>query len=231
MPLRPVSELGLTDATDVEPVVRDQRQPPRKRAPSERPRPAPRSKSGASSNGGAPAETQEQTPTAAPAHRPGVALADEPTTFLQIMVPGELHERLTDVSYALAVEHRKLRHQKTILGALIWRYVRPDDPESLCALSSTLDAYLATDLAEAPAEIKAGAHLPFSLKHSLDGAALALRRTRRDASAKTLLSALIWRHVEAPAPAPLVELLETYRELVRPALFRSSHDLPLRSTR
>lgn len=225
MPLRPVSELGLTDATDVEPVVRDQRQPPRKRAPSERPQPAPRSKSGASSNGGAPAETQEQTPTAAPAHRPGVTLADEPATFLQIMVPGELHERLTDVSYALAVEHRKLRHQKTILGALIWRYVRPDDPESLGGLSSTLDAYLATDLAEAPAEIKAGAHLPFSLKHSLDGAALALRRTRRDASAKTLLSALVWRHVESPAPAPLVELLETYRELVRP------RPVPLKSAR
>jgi len=43
-----------------------------------------------------------------------------------------------------------------------------------------------------PAEVKIGAHLPFSLKYRLDGAALALRRTRRDASAKTLLSALVW---------------------------------------
>ena len=143
-------------------------------------------------------------------------LADEPTTFPQIMVPGELHERLTDVSHALAVEHRKLRHQKTILGALVWRYVPPDDPKSLAELGSTLDAYLATDLAEAPAEIKAGAHLPFSLKHTLDGAALALRRTRRDASAKTLLSALVWRHVDLRDLAPLVELLAAYHEVTRP---------------
>ena len=231
MPLRPVSELGLTDATDVEPVVRDQRQPPGTRAPSEASRPAPRSKSQASSNGGGPAETQEQTPNAAPAHRPGVTLADEPTTFLQIMVPGELHERLTDVSYALAVEHRKLRHQKTILGALIWRYVRPDDPESLGDLSSTLDAYLATDLAEAPAEIKAGAHLPFSLKHTLDGTALRLRRTRRDASAKTLLSALVWRYVDPENPVPLVQLLAAYREVVRPRPMPLESQTPLASKR
>ena len=216
MPLRPVSELGLTDATEVEPVARDQRQNPRKRTPSDASRPARRSKSQASSNGGAPAETQDQTSTAAPAHRSGVTLADEPTTFLQIMVPGELHERLTDVSYALAVEHRKLRHHRTILGALVWRYVDPDAPESLRELGGALDAYLATDLAEAPAEIKVGAHLPFSLKHRVDGAALALRRTRRDASAKSLLSALVWSRVDPQDLGSLVELLGAYYDVVRP---------------
>ena len=91
-----------------------------------------------------------------------------------------------------------------------------DDPKSLSELGSTLDAYLATDLAEAPAETKAGAHLPFSLKHTLDRAALALRLTRRDASAKTLLSALLWRHVDPRDPAPLLELLAAYHEAVRP---------------
>ncbi len=124
-------------------------------------------------------------------HRPGVSLADEPTIFVQTMLAGELHQRLADASHALAAEHRKLRKYKTILGRSSWRYVRPEDPESLRELGGALDGYLATDIAEAPAEIKAGAHLPFSLKYNLDGAALALRRTRRDASAKTLLSALI----------------------------------------
>jgi hypothetical protein len=116
----------------------------------------------------------------------------------------------------LAAEHRKLRHHKTIIGALVWRYVDPDDSQCLRALGQTLDAYLQVELAEVPAEIKIGAHLPFSLKYKLDGAALALRRTRRAASAKTLLSALIWRHVERDALAGLVELLSAYHEALQP---------------
>ena len=83
-------------------------------------------------------------------------------------------------------------------------------------LGEALDAYLATDLAEAPAEIKVGAHLPFPLKYKLDGAALALRRTRRDASAKTLLSALVWRHVDPANVGSLIELLAAYHDVVRP---------------
>jgi len=246
MPLRPVSELGLIDATDVGPVIRDEREA----APSAEPgrSRSPRRPRRRSSSNGAPAtqagidgpsappvaelketppagettEPNEVMPTAKPSavdavrERKGVPLADEPSTFLQIMVPGELHERLADVSHVLAADHRKLRHHKTILGALIWRYVLPDEPESLRELGATLDAYLATDLAEAPAEIKAGAHLPFSLKYRLDGAAIALRRTRRDASAKTLLSALVWRQVNPQDVAGLVELLAKYQDAVRP---------------
>ena len=121
------------------------------------------------------------------------------------MVPGELHERLADVSHRLAAEHHKLRHQKTIIGALLWRHVDPDDPERLSRLGETLDAYLQTELAD-PSEIKVGANVPFSLKYKLDGAALALRRTRRAASAKTLLSALLWRHVQRDDLVALVEL-------------------------
>ena len=59
------------------------------------------------------------------------------------------------------------------------------------------------------------AHLPFSLKYTLDGAALALRRTRRDASAKTLLSALIWRHVNPTDVGALIELLAEYYDVAR----------------
>ena len=264
MPLRPVSELGLIDATDVSPVSREVNEPAPSAEPANR-SPTPRPSRGAPSSNGAAAQTGPDAPSAAPvseseetpladesaepndvtlaevataAHKRGekkkarrvedvatagepgerrkVPLADEPPTFLQVMVPGELHERLADVSHALAVEHRKLRHHKTILGALIWRYVDPSDPQSLGQLGAALDGYLGTDLAEAPAEIKVGAHLPFSLKHKLDGAAIALRRTRRDASAKTLLSALIWRYVDPHDSAPLVELLGAYHDVVRP---------------
>jgi hypothetical protein len=146
-----------------------------------------------------------------------VELADEPTIFVQVMVPG-------DVSHMLAAEHRKLRHHKTILGALLWRHVEPNDTERLRQLGALLDAYLETDVSEAPAEIKVGAHLPFSLKYKLEGAALALRRTRRAASAKALLSALIWRYVDTTSVADLVQLLVAYREESRPK------PLPLGST-
>jgi hypothetical protein len=81
---------------------------------------------------------------------------------------------------------------------------------SLRELGAALDAYLAADVAEAPAEIKAGAHLPFRLKYNLDGAALALRRTRRDASVKTLVGVLIWRYVDPSDTAALAELLREY---------------------
>jgi hypothetical protein len=244
MALRPVSELGLADATDVEPAGHDRPSVPLRPA-AERPRSTRRSPSRTPTNGTAAgkerktagpeanvAASQEGSDRAisAPsamrpeAMRPEVPLADEATTFLQIMVPGELQERLADLSHLLAADHRKLRHHKTILGALLWRYVEPDDPERLRQLGAMLDVYLETDLSEAPAEIKVGAHVPFSLKYKLDGAALALRRTRRAASAKTLLSALIWWYVEAAKAQELLELLVAYYEASRPK------PLPLGST-
>jgi hypothetical protein len=214
MALRPVSELGLADATDVD--ARDTTPPvsgpPAPRRP--RARRASRGSGGSRRARSADAQRPRRAPTAAP--RPGVSLANEPTIFVQAMLPGELHQRLADASHILAAEHWKLRKYKTILGALLWRYVQPEDPESLRELGAALDGFLGTDVAEAPAEIKAGAHLPFPLKYNLDGAALALRRTRRDASAKTLLSALIWRYVEPGDTGPLAELLREYDEISRP---------------
>lgn len=205
MALRPVSALGLADPTDIDP--RDgaaaseskRRQRPTSRKPAAGKRREPRAK--------APPPVSR----AAVIDRAAVPLADEAAIFVQIMVPGELHERLADVSHLLAAEHRKLRHHKTILGALIWRYVEPGSPELLRELGAALDEYLVDEIAEAPAEIKVGATLPFSLKYRLDGAALALRRTRRLASAKTVLSALLWRHARTADLDALVELLSAYR--------------------
>jgi hypothetical protein len=221
MPLRPVSELGLAEATDV-----DVREPADQKAPARAQRRSRRTSSTSSkakkdkaAGGTPPASTIDATATSEPASEPvraGVSLGDEPTIFVQAMLAGEVHQRLADASHAIAADHWKLRKYKTILGALLWRHVRADDPASLRELSAALDAFLATDAAEAPAEIKVGAHLPFSLKYSLDGAALALRRTRRDASAKTLIGALIWRYVDPADPGPLAELLQRYDEVSRP---------------
>lgn len=148
--------------------------------------------------------------------RVSIPLADEPTAFVQIMVPGELQERLADVSHALSLTHPKLRHQKAILGALVWSHVDPEDTASLTELGHTLDQFLGTAAAEVPAESKVAAHMPFSLKWRLDGAVIKLRRTRRAATAKALLSALIWRYVDSNETDVLVPLLEAYREAIKP---------------
>jgi hypothetical protein len=114
-----------------------------------------------------------------------IPLADEPTAFVQIMVPGELQERLADVTHVLSLTNPKVRHQKTILGVLVWAYIDPDDPTSLNRLGHTLDQYLDTDAAEVPADSKVAAHMPFSLKWRLDGAVIKLRRTRRSGRTTT----------------------------------------------
>jgi len=220
MALRPVSDLGLVDATDVagrslEPTPTPT--PATRRAPSRTPRlPGETSRPRASARR---TSTPAKPPAAVtPVERdptPAV-LANESTTFVQFMVPDALQARLADMTYALALEHRKLQHQKTILGALVWRYVDPDDLPSLAGLSELLDAFLVDELAEAPAEHKVGAHLPFSLKYRIDGVVLKLRRTRRAATAKSVMSALIWRYVDPADPLGLVELLGEYRAQLQP---------------
>jgi hypothetical protein len=220
MALRPVSDIGLVDATDVA---------GRSSEPTPTPTPA-RGRAG-SRTARAPGETSSsrastRRTTARPKsprastpvqRKPAAAdLADENTTFVQFMVPDALQVRLADMTYALAPAHRKLQHQKTILGALVWRYVDPDDLQSLARLSELLDAFLADELAEAAAERKVGAHLPYVLKHRVDGVVLKLRRTRRPATAKTVMSALIWRYVDPADPEGLVELLGEYRAQIQP---------------
>ena len=217
MALRPVSSLGLTDATDVatpEPGDGDHQVAP---GPVSTPRPA--------RSGAARAARKARTPRRAPEpvasegvgeRRVSIPLADEPTAFVQIMVPGELQERLADVTHALSLTNPKVRHQKTILGALVWAYVDPEDSASLNRLGHTLDQYLDTDAAEVPAESKVAAHMPFSLKWRLDGAVIRLRRTRRAATAKALLGALIWRYVDTDQTDALIPLLQDYRDATKP---------------
>jgi hypothetical protein len=132
------------------------------------------------------------------------------------MAPAELHECLLRTTHALAADPSRPRHQKTIIGALLWRYINPEDPELVRAAGETLDAYLETELAVAPADVKVGAVVPFSLKYKLEGVSLALRRTRRAATAKTLLSALIWRYVQPDSVDTLQALLAEYDAVTRP---------------
>jgi hypothetical protein len=220
MALRPVSSLGLMDATDIgTPQSRDdddQAAP----TPVSTPRPArsaavrPARKPRAPRR--APAPIATEVVSEGVGEGPVVPLADEPTAFVQIMVPGELQERLADVTHVLSLTNPKVRHQKTILGALVWAYVDPDDPASLNRLGHTLDQYLDTDAAEVPAESKVAAHMPFSLKWRLDGAVIRLRRTRRAATAKALLAALIWRYVDTDQTDALIPLLRDYRDATKP---------------
>lgn len=217
MALRPVSSLGLTDATDIaeadDQAAQSQAPRPRAARPTRKPR-APRTTPELVS---AEADTESVGESkSAGERRVSIPLADEPTAFVQIMVPGELQERLADVSHALSLTHPKLRHQKTILGALVWAHVDPEDIASLTELGDTLDQFLDTDTAEVPTESKVAAHMPFSLKWRLDGAVIKLRRTRRAATAKALLSALVWRYVDSSETGALVPLLEAYRDAIKP---------------
>lgn len=218
MALRPVSSLGLVDAADLRsPPVDgaggpdDSERGELALAPAQRARQEPARRRRVRSP--RPDEASGDPPS-----RQARRLGDEPLVFLQLMAPGELHERLADLSYALAAGHRALRHHKLILGSLLWRYVDPGDPVRLAELGEALDEYAATDLAHVPAEIKVGAHVPFSLRYRLEGAVLALRRTRRTVSGKAILSALIWRHARREQLPELVELLTAYSRELQPTI-------------
>jgi hypothetical protein len=219
MALRDVSTLGLVDATDV--VARARETPPAptpaKRRSTSRSAPAGENTRGPGSSTRRTVARPKSAASTQVEREPAVAdLANETTTFVQFMVPDALQARLADMTYALALEHRKLQHQKTILGALVWRYVDPDDVQSLARLSELLDEFLGGELAEAAAERKVAAHLPYSLKYRVDGVVLKLRRTRRAATAKAVMSALIWRYVNPADPEGLVELLGEYRAQLQP---------------
>jgi hypothetical protein len=118
MALRPVSELGLADATDVDARETMSTAPAAAPAPRRaRPRRAAATTPASSRKRPRPAAAQPPS-SAAGAPRLDVPLADEPTIFVQAMLAGELHQRLADASHVLAAEHSKLRKYKTILGSL-----------------------------------------------------------------------------------------------------------------
>jgi hypothetical protein len=232
VPLRSPDLVGLPDVRDL---TREDGAGSINRAPRERVKPTRPAR--AASRPGKPREKrtpsdQDEVRVGAAAvaslspPSPGIPLGDEPTRFVQVMVAGEVHERLTQATFDLALEHPKLRHQKTVLGAVLWRHVDHLSPDRVRDAGVLLDAFADGPFADAPTPIKVGAHVPFSLKRRLDGTVLALRRTHRDASAKALLSALVLEHVDtadAPSLRALVELLVAYHaELNPPRTVRSS---------
>lgn len=223
MALRSVSDLGLVDATDVDvadgPPAENGREPgaaneagpagsakaPR-HAPARKPR-RPRARAARPDTTAAP-QIPEQ-------------LAGEEEFVVNVRVPGEVHALLENVSLTLAGSRdravRRLRLHKTILGALVWRYVRPDDSDALHRLGELLDAYEDTELGDAPGDKRLSVWLPFPLKHAVDQAAASLRqRTGRRASAKVLLSALVWRYARVEELDALLDDLRTYSEQLAP---------------
>ena len=218
MALRPVSDLGLVDPTTV-PVRGDEGAPEPVQVPSavsvaSGPG-APEGPSRPRRARGKRVSTARQPASAEPS-RPSVPLADEPTRFLQIMVAGELRDRLARASFQLEPAHPRLHHQKTIIAALIWRYVKPDDAEPLAELSTLLDQFENDDLVDVPGQVKVGANVPASLKRRLDGAVLALRSRHRRVSGKSILSALVARYVDPVDVTELGELLVNYEAAARP---------------
>lgn len=153
---------------------------------------------------------------------PVVPLADQQAEFVQILVPADLRDQLEDASWELKKTNRKLHHQKTIVGALLWRHVGGvdyEDPEQLEPLGALLREWEEDPLSEISGDRKLGWHLPGSLKEQLDGCARMLRRTHDGASAKAVLSALIRRYVDVDDRGrydELVELLKAYRAELRP---------------
>lgn len=230
MALRPVSDLGLADLTDVEMAPSTAREGDAERAIPDAPGPerrAPRRKGGQDRPGKTRSEENaedeppgsEGEPAAGPpasrrdTPRPPVPLGDEASSFLQVMVPAELHERLLGAAFELKLARPRLRHHKTMLGALLWRHVDHRDAGSLREMAALIESYLTLPLSETVADVKVGGYVPASLKRHADGVALQLRRTIREVSVKTLVSALIWRYVDPSdedAFASLVDLLSAY---------------------
>ena len=254
MALRPVSDLGLVDPTDVDvlpgprPAPRDTDAAGHERArertgalvPVQDPAPPAEPPVGADGGEGASQEDEEaERAPSKPRRRPerkrsrkrtaaapdAVPLADELTEFVQFMAAGELQHRLARASLALKRTHPRLRHQKTIIGALVWRYVDVEDPDLKLQLGELLDEFEDDDLAQVPGQVKVGANIPQSLKWRLDAAAVDLQTRHRRASAKGILSALIARHVDPADLDGLIELLEDYDRALRPRRRLSASDL------
>lgn len=148
-----------------------------------------------------------------------VALRDQLPEFVQILAPGELHDQLLHACMDLRDLQPRLAHQKTVIGALLWRYVDHDDQERLAELGVLLNAWEQDPLSQTPATTKIGVHVPAALKRRLDRSALIMRRThgRRLASAKAIISALVWRHSTTGALPDLEQLLISYHDALRPA--------------
>jgi len=144
-------------------------------------------------------------------------LGDEQMVHLQADVPDVVLQRVKQVSFELAGDHPHLRHHQTVLGALIWAYVDHTHQDKLDALADLVDAYAAGAWRGFPEVRRFSGRMPASLKRRMEGTVLALAGTQRDVSAKTLVAALVWRHVAARDDdevrfARLVDVLGGYHQ-------------------
>jgi hypothetical protein len=144
-------------------------------------------------------------------------LADEPQVHLQAAVPDVVLQRIKLVSFELAEDRPHLRRHQTILGGLVWQHVDHTDQVKLDQLADVVDAYQAGPWHGLPEDRRVSARMPASLKRRVEGTLLSLAHSRRDATARILVAALVWRHVvsreEDPARfASLVDVLGAYQQ-------------------
>jgi len=146
----------------------------------------------------AAAPASSQSPVSSPSAAPGTArvpLSEERLVHLQADVPEEALRRVKTVSFELADVHAHLSRHQTILGALVWAHVDHADQGRLDELADLIDAYRFSPWHGLPEPRRLSGRMPASLKRRVEGTVLALEHTQRDASAKLLVAALVWRHV------------------------------------
>ena len=237
MALRDASEVGVRDIrrfADLQ--VTDSAQQPAKRAARTRRTPKPKAPPALTAVGDARLRDVDATTEAAAGSIPQLdaqrLLGDEDLVYLQADVAKQVLEQVKSVSYEL-MEHRPhlARHQ-IILGGLVWEYVDHTDQRKLDELADLVDAYGTGPWHGLPQNRRLSGRLPASLKRRMHGTILALERSRRDVSAKLLVSALVWRHViprteDEARFARLVDTLGGYAQ----ELGQKSQDAPQAASR
>ncbi len=169
---------------------------------------------------------RQPAPSPPAAAGPAGRRAPEQRTFVQIMVAPEVRERLADASFALEDVRPGWHLQQTIVGALIARHVRPDDPQAMGVLLERLAGWTADPLSQRRGEaLKLGWRLPHSLTRRLDKAVLRLRASHRHLapSAKALIASLIVGELNVDTPAGLDRLVA----LVGPYVDEYERPIPL----
>ena len=166
------------------------------------------------SNTGAPTAAPKRTPTG-PLDEKGIDVAsvpvDQERAFVQILVPPELAVRIGRASHHLKSEVYKARFQQTIMGALIDQSIPdPGDPVVVSAMAALIARWRQDPLSERRASRRLGWHLPLPISNRVDGVVLSLKEQhyRLRPSATSLLSALIWFHLDPDSPEGQTALRE-----------------------
>ncbi len=166
-------------------------------------------------------DSKGQTPASDLEHAAGSVspslLADEPQVHLQAAVPDVVLQRIKLVSFELAEDRPHLRRHQTIIGGLVWQHVDHTGQVKLDQLADLVDDYRAGPWHGLPEDRRLSARMPTSLKRRVEGTLLSLSQSRRDASARVLVAALVWRHVvsreeDSARFASLVDALGAYQQ-------------------